>query len=177
MNWYCLRTAPEKEFTAEQILTRAGFTAFVPFVIEYRRQNRYSVRKVEVRRPLMVRYLFLGYENHEVPWLHLFTKCQGVLQAALARNGAPWCFPEEEIGDLMLKSSAKAPYLWRFMRTHKEFNVGDDVRVVEGPWKDHPEAYHVPVQEIDRGVARLFLTVFGRRMLVDIPLNMLEKAS
>jgi transcription antitermination factor NusG len=166
-------TRPQREFDAEFMLERAGVSVLVPFKVEYRRPNRFVKAKREVRYPLMRGYAFAGFETPTPPWYTVLTTFRDVLRGVIGHNGEPYRFQPGVIAALAEMSASKAPMPWRRMRTHHEFDVGDDVTILDGPYQD----FTVSVEEISGKHAQVLISIFGDTFSAEIDLWRLAKAS
>src|SRR5690606_1013699 len=124
---------PQREFDAEYFLERDGLDVFVPYRVEFRRPNRYVKAKREVRYPLMRGYIFVGFDG-PAPWWTLFNRHRGLLLSVVGLNGRPYRIPDSGMDHMRSISARRAPMPWRHMKTHAEFNVGDNVRIIGGPF-------------------------------------------
>jgi hypothetical protein len=71
LNWYGLTGPPQKEFAAQEIMTRRGYTTFCPFESLWRKKSRYTNEKDLRHFPLMPRYLFVGLGSSP-SWYYIF---------------------------------------------------------------------------------------------------------
>jgi hypothetical protein len=60
LNWYALEIAPQREFLAEQLLTRDGFKIWLPAYTERQRKERGKRAKMLVTVPFIRGYVFAG---------------------------------------------------------------------------------------------------------------------
>ncbi|MBB4004466.1 transcription termination/antitermination protein NusG [Aurantimonas endophytica] len=177
LHWYALQVPPQKEFVAQKILRRYGLKTFVPVRTEFRHSSKKSrhlrLPKQPVRFAVAPRYVLAGFEPGRPLWFNLFAlPC---ISGAVGIDGAPIMLPTKEVVKLIRRTATgvNAPEAQRFMRTHHEFGVGDDVRVVDGPF----EGMVVPVVGIAQGLARLEMKLFGGAVDdVRVPLDYLEAA-
>lgn len=168
--WYAGVTAPQKEFVAERVLKSLGVECFVPSRREWRRPNRYVGIKRGVHYPVVPRYVFLCVEDAN--WKPVFQT--GYVRGVLSRNGEPL---EISSGDLdkLRKMGRTAPGAHRWMRTHREFQVGEYVRLVEGPFKD----WEFQVLAIDEatGKAKIDADILGAKRSMVVDIEQAEKAA
>lgn len=178
LNWYALQVPPQKEFVAQKILRRYGLRTFVPVRVEYRHPSKKSrqlrLPKREVRMAVAPRYVLAGFERGRPLWFRLFNlPCISGVVAGL--DGRPMLLPNKEVRRLIRRTATglNAPEAQKHMRTHREFSVGDDVRVMDGPF----DGMVVPVVAIGGGFARLGMTLFGGAVDdIRVPLDVLEAA-
>jgi transcription antitermination factor NusG len=163
--WFILRTVPREEMRATLILERQGAAVLYPRHAVFRRKNRYSKTKLGVLRPLLVRYLFVGFDG-EPNWFRTL-ECTSIV-GFVGLDGAPRQVAYERIAAFMRgQRCLDAPDHHRHMITHKEFEVGDTVEVLDGPFAGH----HVKVERLDGKNARAVLTLFGQERPLPMPVD------
>ncbi len=165
--WYALRVISQKEFLAQEILRRLGLFTYVPVRKEWRHKNRYAKarreNKVLMSYPETVGYVFIGFTPNQLTpeniphWMKLFNLT--CVTGAVGINGEP-----KQINKDALKRLAKTfpngvqkPEHEAYMRTHREYQVGDNVVICEGPFQGQV----VPVVELNEGHAIVKLELFG----------------
>lgn len=173
MNWYVLTTKPQKEFDARDQLRRDGLNPFLPYKVEYRLPNDKCKRKRERHFPLMTGYIFLGFDQLPVHWYFVLTKYRDVLNTVLSHNGEPCRISDQAMAEVMKNSHTKAPDSWKRMRTKKEFNVGEQVEILKGPFRD----FSGFVEEITEKHVIALVELMGRQVPVEIDPWDLAKAS
>ncbi len=173
IQWYAVRVTQEAqrkrkfnntqppEFVGKMILERRGFNVFLPTKKVYRRKNKYSREKHLVKFPLMVGWMFVGWPADQDKWHELF-KLRMVSSVA-GVQGRPFQIPQSVMNDLFKRFGYRAPDQERFMRTHHEFKVGDDVRVIGGPF----DGQVVQVTELEGPKARVLMEFFGSQRLLE----------
>lgn len=163
--WFIMRTVPREEMRATIILERQGLAVLYPRHAVFRRKNRYSKTKLGVLRPLLVRYLFVGFDG-DPNWLRAL-QCSSVT-GFVGLNGSPKQVGFERVAAFMRGHRClDAPNHHRHMITHEEFDVGDTVEVLSGAFAGH----HVRVESLDGRNARALLTLFGQKMTVPMPVD------
>lgn len=163
--WFILRTAAREELTAAIILERSGCAVLHPRRAVFRKINRYRHGKVELLQPLLVRYLFVGFDGAP-NWLQALA-CSSV-SGFVGIGGHPRSIAFDTIAAFMRGHRCHdAPGHHRHMLTHHEFEAGDTVEVLRGPLRGH----HVQVEAIEGAQARALLTLFGREQSVDMALD------
>lgn len=183
--WYVVVTRSQKEFTCERVLKSFKFDCFVPTRMEYRRPNRYARAKRGVFYPLMPSYVFVRLDLRKGDDL-ISLDSTGYVRGFLAKDGRPWSIAEKdrkdakgkviEVGVESLRGrSFSAPEAHRFMRTHREFKVGEIVRISEGALA---ELQHI-VREInlENKTALVETDFLGAKRTVEAPLDQLIKAA
>jgi transcription antitermination factor NusG len=169
--WFILRTVPREEMRATLILERLGHAVLYPRHAVFRRKNRYSKNKMGILRPLMVRYLFVGFEG-DPNWLRAL-ECSSVT-GVVALNGQPRALAYQRVASFMRGHRClDAPSHHKHMLTHKEFEVGDTVEVLSGAFEGH----RVQVESLSGANARALLTLFGQTRSVPMPVDNLVPIS
>jgi transcription antitermination factor NusG len=167
--WYALCVPPQKEFAAQEILKRRGIATFCPFESVWRRTSRYTKEKELKHYPVMPRYVFAGFDA-EPSWFHVFSI--PLIRAVVGFDGQP-----AKIRDMVkfisgFRNGLKRPEAERFMRTHREYGVGDIATVIDGPLAGRS----VVVENIARGHAFFRMEMFGGEMVLNLPVGSLEAA-
>lgn len=172
LDWYALVVPPQREVLTQEILDRLGFATFVPVERRWRRRNKFAKAKELIAYALAPRYVFLGLEPGDTPWwdlgqVHLVTGVVG-------HEGVPAEIPKQPMLDVIRSyaNGLNAPTAERWMRTRREFRVGDQVEVVGGPLA----GLRVEVVEISGSKAKVLLQLFGSVQNVWSPLDNLEAA-
>lgn len=166
--WFALRTAPQREFAVEQILSRYGLTAFVPTETKWRKVPGTVRRKKPVTYAMLPRYLFVACD---CPYADILYQpwCRNV-SGVVSVDGRPAVIRPDAIERLALRSGAAIPT--RSTAVHRSFNAGDKVEIVEGPFK----GWCVELTEIKGDVGRVLLKMFGTERTVEVSLSQLEAA-
>jgi transcription antitermination factor NusG len=175
LTWFIFRTAPQREIIADKILKRVGFEAYTPVRREYRFANRYARHRKEKtlkKFPLMVGYVFIQLKRNQIGQLFANRSRFGLfdcVKSVVGVGGRPFDINDEIMQNLIAfhKNRHRAPGSYRHMNTHKEFEVGDTVRVVEGPFRE----FDVVVEEIDGGALTVFFDAFGRVNKTTMPVG------
>lgn len=172
LQWYALRTPPQKEFAAQDILTERGIVTFCPSDRRWRRHSRYTRTKELKSYPLLVRYVFAGFIPGVPAWFDLFSL--PIIQGCVGVDGEPSRIDNASMERLIRKyrNGLQRPNEERFMRTHAEFKAGDLVKVCEGPF----EGMVVPVIEISDHMAMLQVDFLGTGRRIKIDAYSLEAA-
>lgn len=175
--WFVFRTAPQKEFVAHEILNRAGFLSYTPRREEYRFANKYAraKRKKSIKKfPLMVGYILIALTPRQLGWFCYHHK-PNCIHSVIGFAGVPMAIEHAIVERMAMEHGGTehiAPDYQKFMRTHKEFSVGDNAEIMEGPMLGRS----IVVEEIKGDKARAFIEMFGKPMRVEIPLMDLEYA-
>ena len=160
----------ERMFVHELLLRRAGFEVFLPCRKEWRVTDRFRKRKTLVSYPLLTGWLFLGWPEGEPKWGKLSE--MGIVQGLLGDAGRPGRIPEDVMQRMMRDWGAGrlAPEHHRYLRTHREFEIGDTVKVVDGPFED----FGFEVLDISSAGVGGFLQLFGKDVWVEFMADQVE---
>lgn len=168
--WYVLVTGAQKEMVTTLRLERIGCAVLYPCMLDYRRINRYKRAKAKVLLPLAVRYLFVGFPT-DPNWLDVLTWPS--VTGVVANDGRPHHVPFAAITAFMDRHADKvAPDAHHLMPTHREYEVGDTVEVIDGPFA----TFRARVLSIFKADASIELDVFGRKQTIRFPLDNLASA-
>lgn len=179
LSWYLARVHSGKEFVAERILDDAGVIVFVPTETRFRRVNRTVKAKTEMRFAMIPGYLLIGIspadrEQVDAQWANLFRF--DLVRGVIGQNGRPLAVPYHQVRGMLVRHSRgefNAPDVQRWMRTHKEFAVGDRAEVLEGPFEGHV----AEVTAIRGRQAVMVLELFGSLREVEVSLVVLGRAA
>ncbi len=171
LHWYAIRVPAKKEAAACMLLSRAGYTVFIPFGVKLRRKNRYCAQRRAMRYPLLIRYVLIGFAEAVPVWLSLFRF--HIVQSVVCVGGVPAEIPYPAMERLFrLHSSDGEPTATaaqRAMKTHHEFAVGDVVEVVDGAFTGRD----VVVSELGGIKAKVLLSLFGRETEIETEIDKL----
>lgn len=132
LQWFILRTAPREEMRATLLLERKEHAVLYPRESVFRRKNRYHKTKVGVLRPLTRGYLFVGF-IHTPNWLDVLS-CQSLL-GVVSVGGKPRKLPFQSAASFMKGHAFRsAPDRHKHMISNREFDEGDVVEVLAGPF-------------------------------------------
>lgn len=164
-SWYAIRTAPQREFSVEQILRIRGVTTFVPTETKWRRNGR--KRRAPVQRPMLPRYVLMRFPD---PWAVVHAMQDRGVCGLVCFAGVPAKIPEQAVAWLAQRSGAAVPT--RNVSVHRAFTPGDRVEIVSGPF----QGWCVELTEIKGEVGKVLLTMFGTERCVPVRLDQLEAA-
>lgn len=170
MDWFILLTSPQKEQTAQLLLRNRGYTTYLPVEHKFRKANKFAKRKIKTY-PAMRGYLFIGFAPGEHTWYDVFQTYH--VKGVLAAQEEPYRLVGDQVGVMVRKyaDGLQRPSVERYMRTGKEFNVGDTVRIAEGAF----EGWKLPVVEIRGGYASMLGNILGSDQTIRVPLDICEK--
>lgn len=169
--WYAIFTAARAEARVQTTLRDFGLATYAP--IEALKLLRRG-RMVELERPAVSRYLFVGLDAAAPQW--------PLVQEALETPG-PWGIGLYALGRVLTfglqpfrvpagQLARLADGLSALGHTPYPFEANARVRVSKGPW----EAFHGTVEESDDDRVRALLDIFGRQTRVEFKTSELEAA-
>ncbi|WP_164982772.1 transcription termination/antitermination protein NusG [Leisingera sp. NJS204] len=171
-----------REFVVEVLLKKQGFQVFLPTKSGWRFKSRYSKTKQEVSYPLLVGWIFVAMPTRFDPirqeqvaygWDRLMKT--GLVLQVVCVDGRPRPVPQARMEKLFKRwggQQTRAPERERFMRTHREFQVGDQAVVATGSLA----GFAVEVTALRGPNAVVLLDIFGREQEHEIPAMQLEAA-
>lgn len=168
--WYAFRTAPQKEFAAESLISgRLGLPVLVPREIKWKRVGLHR-KKTAVIYPMLSRYVFSDVPSSQVNQAILAILALNQIQGVIGVAGRPSIIPGDAIQRLMKISGTALPT--KVQPVHKSFALGDRVEISKGPFRGSV----VPVTGINGKYAKVLLDMFGANMEITIGLEALEAA-
>lgn len=166
--WYALRITSQKEFAAQTILKERGLLTYVPVRKEWRHRNKFDrakQKKVLKTYPQAYGYVLTGFTSLQMApgnipyWLRLFSIpiIRGVVGIELEHK--PLELPHDEMKRMVQRfpNGMQRPDHEAYMRTHKEFTVGDTVTMPGGPFDGHL----LKVIDIKDVKAKFIVELFG----------------
>lgn len=175
-HWFLAKVPSGKEFVAERILDDAGLLVFVPIEERYRKANRTVREKKTIRVALIPGYVLVAMPPvalSQMPWMRLFRF--RLVAGVVGRDGLPSRVPAREAREMIRRHCAgefMPPSFYKHMRSYREFQVGDTVEVLEGPF----EGNVFEVTAIKGQNAQMVVDIFGGQREVTVPLEKLAKA-
>lgn len=117
-NWYVLNTKPKKEFHVEKLFFEGGFKIYNP---KYRYENR-------------IKPFFPGYEfvHFDYPSQYRLVRYTRGVKRIVGNEDGPILIPEEAIQKIQ---SREVDGLIELYKYGEEPGIGDEIEVMEGPWK------------------------------------------
>lgn len=162
LDWYALTVPPQKEFAAQEIMKRRGFTSFCPFESVWRKRSRFTKEKELRHFPIMPRYLFVGFSN-QPSWYDIFRI--PLIVSVVGLEGKPATLANMPRFVSNFRNGLRRPDAEKHMQTHREYKIGDTAIVVEGALVDRL----VNVEEITDGHAFFTLEMFGTERRLSVP--------
>lgn len=179
MNWFAIRTEPQREFALAGrhdkegkwiagILERKGYTVFLPTERRVKRNIKggRGKRRIEAVYPMFPGYVFvLG----NFSWLHLMAETHVV--GVVGFDGTP--APISEAAMLKLKAMAGAMVPNRkSVNTRRSFIAGDMAEISCGPFTGQI----VKIESIRGAKAKVLIDLFGTQQEASVLLQNLEAA-
>jgi len=171
--WFVVRVRAGEEFRAEEILAKNGYGCFVPFEKKWRRRSRYQCAPELVRRPLLIRYMFVGFSADPIDWYRLASF--PFVEKIVGVGGYPLQVPWSHVADFVVlynQDGRTAPREQKYMKANREFGVGDRVEVFGGPF----DGSVLRVEEIRGSKAKVLVDMLGSERAVTIPVDKLAAA-
>ena len=126
-NWYLAQLKPNGLARASVNLERQGFAPFCPF---RSRVKRVGSRLKTVRDPLFPGYIFVRFNPRTTQWRKI-NATYGVSRLVALRANTPTPVPKDLVDNLVAASGPDG-----CLDNAPAFAVGDNVRVVSGPFVD-----------------------------------------
>jgi transcription antitermination factor NusG len=168
MNWFAIRTSPQREFAVEQILTNHGLKAFCPTETKWKRVGPRK-KRTQFSYAMLSRYIFVRCAD---PWNDIL-RCPWSrnIQGVVSLNGVPAVIPESAVARLAKLSGTSIPT--SSAPIHRSFSPGETVRVARGIL----QGKLVELDTIKGRSGVVLASMFGNeKMPVEIPLDDLEAA-
>jgi len=173
--WYLIQVASGRETLVAELMRHRGHQAIVPVVRCWRLANRYARRKSEREFALMARYLILGFRHDDVFGFDDLRRIVFTPQVVSDSEG----YEQVSRAELLDFVKFLGTSVWtvddaqQFMRTGREFSVGDMAEVLSGSLA----GWTVRVKRIDGDLAAFDVAMMGRWMEWRLPLAMLGKSA
>lgn len=124
-------------------------------------------RKYTSERRMYPGYVFIEMVMNDATW-HLVNSTPRVIE--FLGNNNPVVLSEAEVASIMaqMEQGSEKP------RPKIEFEIGEEIRVKNGPFKD----FNGRIEAVDYDKSRLqvFVSIFSRETLVDLDFNEVEKS-
>lgn len=177
LNWYVMRTPPNREFDAEEFLSRQGYTIMCPVRRKRIRSSRTRKAKNKIiELPLMPCYVLMGFDG--VPdWQKLFSfsRPQQLVTSVCGQNYRARKLPQSAyqwIEEMLATTSAEINDKGKHAKS--VFSKGDNVEILDGPF----EGFVVEVQKANSKEAMCLFKLFeGKEQKVKISVDNLQKAA
>lgn len=170
LHWFAVCTPAQKEFAAWLILNQRGYNVYLPTLRKFRRVNRYTKEKRKISYPVVPRYLYLGFDTPTPDWFALYRFV--LVQSIVGINGVPAQIdPRWIVENMRTYHDYQPDGSERYMRTGREFKVGDKVEVLDGPFDGHK----IVVEEISGKLAKSRIKFLNTDIDVEFPIENLAK--
>jgi len=161
LEWFCLKTKPQRERFALEHLNRQNIEAFLPLA----RRRRVSGSRVAWRiAPLFTRYLFFRFDPKAS-----FTPVQSTrgVTSVVAFGGTPSPVPDAVIEEIRRRAKDDIVEL-----AEPELDEGSPVRILGGPYEGMEAIFDRKTSEQDRVI--VLLEIMASIARVSIDRNLLE---
>lgn len=159
ITWHAVHTLPSKEVIAMQNLLQQGYFVYLPQIIK---QTRHARKIQEKQVALFPRYLFVGMDLGTKQW-GVINNTRGVAYLLMNHQQLPAVVPEKIIDDLKAQENGDGIVPLASLNV---FNIGDNVRVLEGAFKDHAAV----IDGLDdQQRVQLLLNFMGREARLGMP--------
>lgn len=171
--WYVVFVMSGKEFVAQTILRKWGASAYLPLRVRWRKHNHRHRMKSRIAYPAVPRCVFVGLPRGHENWYGLFEL--NTLQGVLSIGGEPAVLRTDLLRRFIddNRSRFEVPDEHRFMPSNREYEIGDQVRIIEGPFEGHT----VEVTDMVGPNALILIDLLGAQQKMKIPLDRLEIAA
>ena len=168
------KQAGRPAFLIETLLRQQGFQVFLPTKRVWRQKSKYSKQKTLVTYPLLVGWVFVGWPENQSKWRELFNI--HLVRDVAGVGKQPLQIAPDVMSDIMMRwgkeKMHQAPTQERYMRTHHEFNIGDTVQIVAGPF----EGQIIKVMDLKGAQAEILMPFLGGERQMAIKTQYLEVA-
>ncbi|WP_299477037.1 transcription termination/antitermination NusG family protein [uncultured Paracoccus sp.] len=166
--WFAFRVRPQREFRVIEELTRRGFEAIAPAETRFHARRGRQNKRIERKYPLLISYVLVAFETDR-PWYWIGNLLNlDDISSVISIDGQPAAITDERIQRFVRHAGlVSSPG-----RTRKSFQVGELVKITEGPFANH----EAKIEDI-RGVhCKLITSLFGRPTPVKMKLHQIEAA-
>lgn len=161
LGWYVVRTQVKCEFRAEMGLKSQGYEVFLPTEKVWIRHAR---RKEEKTKPLMPRYLFVGFDINKTAWYPI-KETNGVERLLISARQIPLKVPDEAIESL--RGAIKIGLFDETRTGWQGAKPGDELLVVAGGFRDF--IVRLKMARPDKRVD-ILINLFGGERELTLPL-------
>ena len=158
--WFLAIVPWQKEDITLDLIERRGLTGYRPLRKGWTRKTRYQKRAQACWKPLIPRYVVVGAKEI----MDITALVDLPYSVRLDTTGGKARVMEHDDVNWALSIDVEAPEVQRDMTPGSEFEVGDDVRFVRGPFKYFIGSVKKLTGNPDRGPLRAMVEtdVFGR---------------
>lgn len=171
LDWYVLQTAPQADWRVQSALHAMEVPVFLAWRGDYRRPSRYTRQRKILRRNIMPRMLFIGFQSGQERFLEVLG-LEGALNV-VGHSGAPAALLGDDLTKFLQRIGAEvdAPEWMRDQEPHALYRVGDRVRIIDGVLSGQV----VEVTELRGAKVRVLAEVMRQAQSVEIGLDRLER--
>lgn len=174
LQWFALRTSPQREDMVKKLLIWRGLKAFIKTERRARRKTKKDVKREARIFCAAPGYVFVGLDpTRDDPW-ELVHNCH-LIKSVVSLNGLPAQLDPAKLADFLGFDDFSIPEFMMYFRTRGDsFSIGDQVRI------DSPsfEGMTLPVKDIQNGEAIFELVLFQNQTSeLRIPLDQVYKAA
>jgi transcription antitermination factor NusG len=163
----------KRVFVPELILRRAGFDVFLPVKKDWRRKNRFSPEKHLVARPLLVNWVFVGWDQRVRGWSAWSDLMRlDLVSGVMGSGGRPVAIGQKRIMELMRQwgGGRLPPEMHRQLKQKHNLATGSRARIVVGPL----DGTEVRVIDVNGSSVRATLGLLGREVETELLAEDLE---
>ncbi len=171
LDWFIIQVKPGKEHTARMVAREKGFGTCLPMYVSKSREGKHAPSTLR-NFPVLSGYLFVGMSRDTPGWPDLMRP--RFMLSVVGINDRPYQL-DKCIIDQFLRRYESDFYKRREVPPPPppDFNVGDHVRVVSGPWDQHV----FPVKKMNQKQAVIVAHVLGKDCEIAIRLDDLRKSA
>ena len=168
LRWFGLRCKPQKEQKAATWLQNMNYIAVTPTAPRMRRSTQYDKERKPIEYAVLPGCLFIGVSDRS----HLFRIVNfHFISSVIGINGRYAEFDPSKLLPFLRYNPKTSPMYYKYMRTGREFDVADDVRILTGPFRDSV----MKVSEIKDREAVFLVSLLGKTHQVHISVDDCEK--
>ena len=164
IHWLVAHTHVRKELFAKEQLLEQGFKVFLP---QYEKIRRHARQEDKVIMPLFPRYLFVGLDPMCDRWSAI-NSTRGVSYLLKLGDDQPAVVPTHVIETIRVQQDEKGLISLGAVAL---FQPGDQVRVLEGGFKNYSAVY---LSMDDQQRVQILLHFMKRQVKLTVPLQSIE---
>lgn len=186
LDWFALRTLPQREDMAVKVLRRDGLVAVCKTERRLRRRTKWDKERRYITFNAAPGYIFVATPAGHDP--RIYIRPLHIFRSFVGKDGLPLVLPSQSreakgrngetytrfgVLPFLELEQGELPGYYKHFKTGREFSIGQTVIVTTGPFRDH----QVKVVNVENGEALFIMRLLGRdqevRMSVDdvIPLE------
>lgn len=165
--WYVVYAQAKLEAKASMQLHNQGFETYLPL---YKKLSRHARKTREVKAPLFPRYFFIELDLNVDRW-RCVNSTRGVSSLVMTNPLAPQFVSQEVIENLRSQEDNDGLVSLASLELFKQ---GDQVRIIEGPFKDRVAIFK---KMSDQHRVEVFLNFLNKDVCMQIEACAVEKAA